>query len=355
MSRILSHINFDEPFWWGKTALTDSRLLPPNAEGFIFFALEGRQHDGHDFIESLYQKGQRCFVVARLPHNIEQYSDAEFLLTDSPLSCLQAWAAWHRRQFVPLQVLGITGSNGKTIVKEWLYQLLENDLQVVKSPKSYNSQLGVPLSVLQIRPQHRWAIFEAGISQRGEMAALAHIIAPQIGIFTNIGAAHDEGFASLEEKITEKALLFASCHSLIYCSDYPQVQQYLQKHYSQKNLISWGRGKEARILVEDLPSETASFVGVRMYWNEEIFDFQLPFSSPAPIENAIHCIVFLLYLGYKAQDIGYKIAQLRDLPMRLQWKEGINGSMLIDDTYNNDPGGLRVALAFMQQKKGQGD
>ena len=201
--------------------LTDSRQLPAPRRS-LFFALRGQRHDGHDFIPELYRAGVRNFVVAR-PVALAELPEATVLLVDDPLQALQALAAHHRRQF-DLPVIGITGSNGKTIVKEWLYQLLHREYNVVRSPKSYNSQVGVPLSVWQLQSQHTLAVFEAGISHTGEMERLAAVIRPTIGLFTNIGAAHREGFSSKAEKVREKMRLFDDCRILIYCRDHTAIE-----------------------------------------------------------------------------------------------------------------------------------
>lgn len=346
MQKKLENIHFSEAFWEGKIPLTDSRLLQ-NPQQTIFFALKGRQQDGHIYIEELYRKGVRHFVLGAELNSIK-YPEARYILVSSPLVVLQAWAAWHRQQF-GLDIIAITGSNGKTIIKEWLYQLLHHDFVIVKSPKSYNSQLGVPLSVLQIRPSDELAIFEAGISKKGEMGRLQQIIQPKIGIFTNIGQAHAEGFDSLQEKIEEKLQLFQNAEILIYCTDHTDLHRTISQTYPEKKILNWGRSEEACIKVLKT-TKSPTGIELELDYNKQLSTFRLPFSSAAAIENAIHCIALMLYLNYDNERIQHRLWQLRDLPMRLEWKEGIRQTMLIDDTYNNDLGGLRIALEFMGQK-----
>ena len=342
-------IDFYTNFWKDKEPLTDSRMLFNPAKS-IFFALKGKQQDGHAYIDMLYEKGLRCFVVKN-EIDTSAYPDAVFLSVNNPLPVLQAWAAWHRAQF-KLNVIAITGSNGKTIVKEWLYQFLELDFKVVKSPKSYNSQLGVPLSVLQIQASHQLGIFEAGISLKREMKKLEPIINPKIGIFTNIGQAHAEGFDSLAEKIEEKLILFKAAQTIIYCSDDETVHAAMLKAYPEKELLHWGFGEQALIQVrKSKKNQFHTTLAILSKWGP--LSLNLPFNTRASIENAMHCIVLMCLLDYNNEQIQNRLLQLRDVPMRLEWKEAIRQSMLIDDTYNNDLGGLRIALEFMNQKQEQ--
>jgi alanine racemase len=342
---------FDSSFFRDASPLLDSRQLQC-AETSIFFALRGQHQDGHRFVPALYAKGLRRFVVERQePDWAQSCSQAQFLVCPSPLRCLQDWAAWHRQQF-SIPVMGITGSNAKTILKEWLGQCLEGKFRVVKSPKSYNSQIGVPLSVLQLRTEHELAIFEAGISQPGEMQHLARIIQPNIGLFTNLGSAHDEGFVDRREKLAEKLKLFEHCPVLIYCADQTALKEMLEeKHWaSEKTLLSWGRAADATIPLrqQKLREEEAM---LDLVWQGQALQFFVPFRNQANLENLSHLIVCLLYLGLSAEEIQEKVKQLSALPMRLAWKAGIRGCYLIDDTYNNDFQGLQMALEFMQQKQ----
>lgn len=321
--------------------ITDSRKALASGKS-LFFAIKGIRHDGHDHIRDAYDQGIRSFVVER-PLSVRDYPLANFILVNSSISALQQIALYHRKEF-SYPVIGITGSNGKTIVKEWLYQMVTAEYNCVKNPGSYNSQIGVPLSVWQMSEQNNLAIFEAGISQVGEMDSLAAIIQPTIGIFTNIGSAHDEGFASTEEKIREKLKLFLTCETVIYCSDYPQILALLmQEPQSSKKLISWGQNPTSNVLLEYTNIHSIKINGV---FGE--YTFEVPFLDKASRENVLHCIVTLLYLGYTSDIIQEKINELKIVPMRLQLKQGINQCQVVDDTYNNDVGGLRIGLEFLE-------
>jgi alanine racemase len=323
--------------------ITDSRK-PVITEGACFFAIAGPRHDGHQFVQSLYDTGVRQFVVERDLPSFD-HPDASVFLADSTLDVLQRAAAFHRSQY-NLPVIGITGSNAKTIIKEWLDQLLSPDYVIVKNPGSYNSQLGVPLSVMEIREHHNLGIFEAGISRKGEMEKLANIIQPTIGVFTNIGSSHDEGFESRGEKIAEKLRLFKSCRSLIYCADHAEVDSAIRARLSGVELIGWGSSKGAVVPVTSEGSE------VRIMMGGQTHTFNLSFREAAQRENAIHCIVLLLHVGQKPGVIQSRLLALRSIPMRLELKQGINQCLLIDDTYNNDVVGLHISLDFLagQQK-----
>ncbi|MCS7004977.1 MAG: bifunctional UDP-N-acetylmuramoyl-tripeptide:D-alanyl-D-alanine ligase/alanine racemase [Cytophagales bacterium] len=336
-------------FWKNvRYLLIDSRNLSV-PQSTVFFAIKGVKHDGHSFIPWLYEQGVRKFVVSHLPN--VSLPEAQFLECENPVHVLQEIAQQHREQF-HFPVIGITGSNGKTIVKEWLYQLLSDRYAIVKSPKSYNSQIGVPLSVWEMDSSHTLAIFEAGISQKGEMQRLASIIQPTIGIFTNIGSAHDEGFVNRYEKAKEKALLFSNVQTLIYCVDYPEIVQALQE-ISIPNVLTWTvqRHQEATFLVEKeilIKSCRLSFLASSLRFPS--FSVVLPFVDDASIENAIHCILLMLFLKIEPSEISQKVALLRNIPMRLEVKKGIHRCTLIDDTYNNDFVGLQIALQFQSQQ-----
>ena len=324
--------------------LTDSRKVLVSEES-LFFAINGERHDGHQFIESLYQSGIRQFVVEK-KLNEQNYPEANFLLTDSAVHTLQSIATYHRKQF-SLPVIGITGSNGKTIIKEWLYQLLSPDYRTVKNPGSYNSQIGVPLSVWQLQPHHQLGIFEAGISQPGEMENLESIIQPSIGLFSNIGSAHDKGFRNTEEKIREKIKLFSNSETIIYCKDQVQSAAIIEETHSSKNLLSWGKTTMANVQIHS--DNGISDVTLK----NKRHRFTLPFRNSASIENIHHCIVLLFHLGLSAEQIQERILQLKGVSMRMELKQGINHCQIIDDTYNNDLGGLQISLDFLagQQKK----
>ncbi len=306
-------------------------------EGTVFFAIAGKRHDGHQFLAELYRLGIRQFVIEK-PVALGSFPNGNFFLVPSSLSCLQSLVVHHRRQF-SIPVVGVTGSNGKTIIKEWLYRLLSPDFNIVKNPGSYNSQLGVPLAVGQMQAHHSLGIFEAGISKTGEMARLQEIIRPTLGLFTNLGPAHDDGFLNREQKIQEKLNLFVSADLIVYCKDQTFVAAAIEKRFPKK-LLSWGSGMaDIGIEHDHRHAFSVSYKGRH---------FLVPFSFPdaASAENAGHCIA-LLYLGYEAETIQKRIALLKTVPMRLELKQGINHCQIIDDTYNNDLAGLQISLNFL--------
>jgi Alr-MurF fusion protein len=325
-----------------QTLLIDSRKSVVS-ESSLFFAIKGIRHDGHKHLDELYQSGIRQFVVER-EIDTSRFPQANILLVNSSIAALQKIAANHREQF-SLPVVGVTGSNGKTIIKEWLYQLLSPDQSVVKNPGSYNSQLGVPLSVWQIQSHHQFGIFEAGISQPNEMEQLQKIIQPTIGIFTNIGSAHDEGFASDKEKIEEKLKLFKKVQTLIYCVDHIEIGEQIAKQ--SLPVFTWGKSPSANIQVQEAAN------GLAVTFGQTSFQLQLPFKDKASVENCMHCVTAMLYLGYEQRTIQERLLQLKAVAMRLELKQGINHCQVIDDTYNNDLAGLRISLDFLasQQKK----
>lgn len=314
------------------------------SESALFFAISGERHDGHDYIKELYSNGIRQFVVERnIP--IESFPQANFLVVHSSIQALQRLVNAHRSKY-SIPVMGITGSNGKTIIKEWLYQLLSPDYRIVKNPGSYNSQIGVPLSVWQMQSHHQFGIFEAGISKPHEMHELQKIIQPTLGIFTNIGTAHDEGFTSFEQKINEKLTLFSKSERLIYCSD----QEPVRAAILASSLPSFGWGFHAQADLHIIPSDERFFI----VWKGQKHSLKLPFKDKASTENCFHCIAMMLYLGYSVQTVQERISLLKTVPMRLELKQGINNCQIIDDSYNNDLGGLRISLDFLagiQKKK----
>jgi alanine racemase len=323
--------------------ITDSRKILASEES-VFFAIDGERHDGHQYISSLYENGVRQFIIEK-QIDLSAFPEASFLLVSSSLNALQQIAKTHRSRF-SIPVIGITGSNGKTVIKEWLYQLLSPEFNVVKNPGSYNSQLGVPLSVWQLQPYHQLAIFEAGISKTGEMEILESIIQPTIGLFTNIGPAHEEGFKNTEEKIQEKIKLFKKAEAIIYCKDHPSAKQ-MEDAFANKKLISWGKNSSAKILVQTKNATS------EITWENKKSVIEFPFRDSASLENAHHCIALLLHLGIPIETIQARIYQLKSISMRMELKQGINNCQLIDDTYNNDLAGLKISLDFLsgQQKK----
>jgi alanine racemase len=306
-------------------------------EGSVFFAVKGKHSDGHAYIDSLYKNGVRQFIVE---HTISTnaYREANFIQVNSSIEALQKIAAHHRDKF-SIPVIGITGSNGKTIVKEWLYQLLAKQYTLVKNPGSYNSQIGVPLSVWQMQPYHTLGIFEAGISQPGEMEKLERIIKPTLGVFTTLGTAHDESFQSDEQKIEEKIKLFKHVTVLICCADHDKLFRYVKS--SGIPVLSWGFSPVADVKVAKKDGEFL------VTWKNQNFTISLPFSDPASVENALHCLTILLYLGTDIHTIVQGLNSLRSVAMRLELKEGINQNQVIDDAYNNDLGGLQLSLDLL--------
>lgn len=317
------------------TLVTDSRKAVLS-EGSLFFAIGGAHHDGHRFVPRLLEQGIKQFVVEHPVENIE--GRANVLLVGSSIKALQDIAAYRRSQSLA-PVIGITGSNGKTIIKEWLYQLLAPDFKIAKNPASYNSQLGVPLSVWQMQKHHTLGIFEAGISTTNEMENLQRVLKPTIGVFTNIGSAHDEGFNNTGEKIREKLKLFSESSVVIYCKNHFQIDEEIRK--AGMKALTWGTlpGADIQIVWADNT--------YRVSFNDKTFSLKLPFSDAASVENCFHCVAVLLHLGIDPVKIGERIAALRSVPMRLELKDGINHCQIIDDTYNNDLAGLQVSLDFL--------
>ncbi|MCW5906561.1 MAG: bifunctional UDP-N-acetylmuramoyl-tripeptide:D-alanyl-D-alanine ligase/alanine racemase [Chitinophagales bacterium] len=336
--------------------LLDSRKLI-HPEQTLFFALPGQKLDGHTYISELYLKGVRSFVVSKPPLQ-EDFPEADFIVVKDALAALQKLAGYHRSKF-NMPVIGITGSNGKTVVKEWLYQLLHEDYNIVRSPKSYNSQVGVPLSLWLMNEENNLAIFEAGISEPDEMLRLEKIIRPTIGIFTNIGEAHSEGFLNIRHKTKEKLKLFVNSDVLIYCKDYPDINQSIAEINSlskgsddTENKIktfTWSFSNEADLYVASvLQKENQSFVHC-IYKGKEI-DFEIPFSDRASVENAIHCVCVMLYLQMEPAVIAERLKHLARIAMRLEMKDAINNCSLINDSYNSDLNSLRIAIDFLKQQ-----
>jgi Alr-MurF fusion protein len=331
--------------------ITDSRkLLFPQTS--IFFAMQGQGRNGNDFIESLYKKGVRNFVVDKSFKEAEKYLDTNFLVVENVLVALQTLAAHHRHQF-NFPIIGITGSNGKTIVKEWLNQLLSDDYNIVRSPKSYNSQVGVPLSVWRIHESNDLGIFESGISQLNEMANLQKIIDPEIGIVTFIGSAHAEGFASLEEKIKEKLLLFKNSKQLIFCADdevlAKEVENFIATINPSIEIFTWGKNTKATFFVKEISKQEKSTNIVCVYDGIE-FSFTIPFTDDASIHNAITCCTTMLLLKISSADIAKKMQSLRPIAMRLELKQGINNCSIINDGYSADLQSLGISLDFLAQQ-----
>ena len=329
--------------------LTDSRSLV-FPETTLFFALRTKVGDGHRYVADLYRRGVRNFVVGTLPAEHETaFPDANFLQVMSPLKALQRLAERHREEH-DIPVIGVTGSNGKTVVKEWLYQLLSPTLHVTRSPKSYNSQVGVPLSVCLLGEHSEIGIFEAGISQPGEMAALRAIIQPTIGVMTNIGPAHQENFESVEEKCHEKLSLFQDAKVLVYCADDAVVDECVATSLLRGERLAWSRRNPSAALfvsaVETL--ERGTRITYRFHGAEAAMT--IPFTDDASTVNCIHCLAVLLSLNFSAEEIASRMKRLEPVAMRLEVIQGVRNCTLINDTYNSDAASLDIALDFMARR-----
>lgn len=328
-----------------KHIITDSRY-PIYTEDSLFVALYGNRFDGHIFIDDLYNQGCRAFLVEHLPEIM--MDDAAFFVVPSTLKALQKLASWHRSHF-QFPIIGITGSYGKSIVKEWLFDLLSNHYNVVRSPKSFNSQLGVPLSVLQISDSNNLGIFEAGISKPSEMQALLEIIKPTIGIMTNVGNAHQENFTSTQEKIEEKIKLFKYANYVIYPSKYTQLGYFLQKTYASKNILSWGEQKDDFLKIKSIQSNSTQTI-VNFEIENKHFTLNLPFSNYAFVENALTSLTAAYILNVPIQQLIYYVSTLRPIDMRLKLVEAAHQCTLINDYYNSDLTSISVALEFLKQQ-----
>ena len=324
--------------------LTDSRSLC-FPEQTLFFALRTKRNDGHKYIDDLYRRGVRNFVVEQLPAG--SYEGASFLKVPSPLAALQRLAERHRDEF-DIPIVGITGSNGKTWVKEWLYQLLRTERTVTRSPRSYNSQIGVPLSVWLLNENSRIGLFEAGISQPGEMLALRDIIQPTIGVFTSLGMAHQENFRSLDEKCMEKLQLFHDAKVIVYPSDDDTVSRCVRRSDFKGERIGWSRFSEKAPMFVRTEGRHISYI-----YKDVEGSYDIPFIDEASIENSITCAAVALYLGLTPEQIAANMANLEPIAMRLEVKEGRRGLTLINDSYNNDVNSLDIALDFMNRRPEQ--
>ena len=341
-----------------KDLLFDSRLLV-SPENTLFFSLKSHRNDGNKYIDDLYAKGVKAFVVENsnsIAKIIENKDDATFILVDDTLKALQRTASFHRENF-DIPIIGITGSNGKTIVKEWLCQILSPEISVVRSPKSYNSQIGVPMSVWQLSDLHDVAIFEAGISRPDEMQNLKEIIRPTVGVFTNIGQAHGKNFDNINNKIKEKIKLFSDVETLIYCLDYKDIDDEVKR--LNVNTFTWSRINEnADVFVYSIEKEN-DITTVKANFNSRCSNFDvagckskitIPFVDDASIENAIHCWLVALKFNISDEVIAEKMKRLSPVAMRMELKSGINNCEIVDDSYNSDFNSLTIAIDFMNQQ-----
>jgi Alr-MurF fusion protein len=336
----------------------DTRTIIQADEGDLFIAITGKNNNGHKFINDAFSKGVRNFIVNDEPalSNLEKEitGNSNIILVENTVRAIQRLAAIHRKKFEIL-IIGITGSNGKTVIKEWLYQLLSQENRVYRSPKSFNSQIGVPLSVLGLNHSHELGIFEAGISTINEMENLEKIILPEIGVFTNIGQAHQEGFHSIVQKIEEKLLLFKNCKKLIYCKDYQILEEVIKQEYNEKyfsknlDLFNWSFHTDSNLRIVSVDKIHNSSL-IRGIFTNKPYSIEIPFTDPASIENAINCWLLLLVMGYNEEAIQKRMKQLIPVEMRLELKEGINNCTLINDSYNSDINSLGIALDFLNQQ-----
>ena len=339
--------NADAEIQW---LLTDSRSLT-FPETSLFFALRTPIRDGSIYIPQLYRRGVRNFVVSEDQEDWEKrYPDCNFLVTPDSLIALQRLAERHREKF-ELPIVAVTGSNGKTIVKEWLYQLLCQDYRVERSPKSYNSQIGVPLSIWLLDQQTQIGIFEAGISQPLEMQRLQDIIQPTIGVITNIGEAHQENFASREAKCLEKLKLFEECQDIVYNEDDPLIAKCIVKKGFKAHLLGWSRQNPNAYLYIGKVEKTDNKSSFTFRYKGTDYQTYIPFTDDASVEDAISALAVSLLIGLKPEVAALRLTTLEPVAMRLEVKQGINGNTLINDSYNNDLTSLDIALDFMNRRQ----
>lgn len=337
------------------TLLTDSRRLT-TAAGVIFFAISTKRNTGSKYVAELYDKGVRHFVV---PDDVSSdlrilfgtLYEANFWYVKDVTRALQQMAEAHRDQY-QIPVIGITGSNGKTIVKDWIVQILSEDHNVVASPRSYNSQIGVPLSVWQMKDDNDFAVFEVGISESGEMDRLRNVVKPTIGIFTNIGQAHDENFLSRYQKITEKMQLFTHSQTLIYCSDHKDIHGVVLEKEAMHSVerYTWGHEAGNAVQVKNVTTGVHD-THILVCHQDEEQDIEIPFIDRASVENAMHSVTLMYYLGYKGPEIARRCQRLTPIAMRMEMNEAINGSMLVNDSYSLDINSLEIALDFVQREQ----
>ena len=329
--------------------LTDSRSVC-FPEETLFFAIRSERNDGHKYIADLYRRGVRNFVVEALPEDWSAaYADANFLKVPHSVEALQRLAERHRDEF-DIPVVGITGSNGKTVVKEWLYQLLSPQMVVTRSPRSYNSQIGVPLSVWLLDERSQVGVFEAGISRKGEMQTLRGIIQPTLGVLTNLGPAHQENFASMEEKCLEKLKLFHDAKAIVYPYDDETVRRCVAESGYKGERIAWSMTDESvpmyvRQVTKDGVSTTVGYV-----FDGREGGYTLPFIDEASVANSVTCAAVALRLGLSAGQLAERMAALEPVAMRLEVKSGQRGCTLINDSYNSDVNSLDIALDFMSRR-----
>ncbi len=335
----------------------DSRKATLISGESLFIALEGQRTDGHNFIVSLYNSGIRAFIVSKtyMPGQVADLCpDAAFIATDNTLAALQKLAANKRKRFKGT-VIAITGSNGKTIVKEWFSDILGKVSAVLRSPRSYNSQTGVPLSVINLDNSYEYGVFEAGMSMPGEIEKLERIICPDIAVFTNIGEAHQENFKDIESKIKEKLVLFENSKTIIYSPGYGEIDRLIKsdKVLSSKRLFTWTFDNINADVCFRIVSDTGGKVILNVLYRNADFRLALPYSDSASVENAAIVITMLLSIGVSEKIIVGNLEQIKPVEMRMEQKEGINGCTLIEDYYNSDPAALGIALDYLKEMTGR--
>ena len=328
----------------------DSRTILSGKET-LFFALKSERNDGHHYIVDAFAKEVVSFVVESIPEDDNILKKASFVLVDNTLEALQKLAAFHRSRF-SYPVVGITGSNGKTIVKEWLAELLSPEFNIIRSPRSYNSQIGNPLSVWLMDDRFNLALFEAGISKPGEMEHLERILHPDIGLFTHLGAAHLENFSSVNELVKEKFKLFTNCKLIIYCSDFELVREEILKSASagMPKLFYWSAKDPSADLFISSIHKLTDLTNIEGIYQSVPIQLSIPFTDDAHIENAIHCWAYMLATGFEPGTFEKRFLKLSSIAMRLELKKGINGCTIINDSYNSDTASLVNALDFLQQQ-----
>ena len=335
--------------------LTDSRHAGQVSRA-LFFAIPTKRNTGCRYVADLYQRGARNFVVPQelsdsFRAQFDAMTDANFWQVKNVVRALQQVAGWRRRQYA-IPVVGITGSNGKTIVKDWIVQLLGDSRRIVASPRSYNSQIGVPLSVWQMDATDQLAVFEAGISEAGEMEHLREVVDPTIGIFTNIGQAHDENFLTRNQKIAEKLQLFTHCQVLIYCTDHKEIHNAIaeKESFRQIERYTWGSGEDNAVRLLDTVVEDHR-TRLTLLHDGRRTEVVIPFVDRASAENVMHCVTLLFYLGYDPSDIARRCLRLTPVAMRLEMNEAINNCMLVNDSYSLDLNSLTIALDFVRHDR----
>ena len=324
----------------------DSRTLS-SPDNTLFIAIPGERHNGHVFIEDLIARGVKNFLVETIP-NGKVKEGVNFVQVKNSLASLQKFIAYHRSG-LNVPVIAITGSNGKTIVKEWLFQALQPDKNIIRSPKSYNSQIGVPLSVWMLDKIYDLAIFEAGISKPGEMKNLQSIIQPDIGIITNLKEAHQENFVSYEQKAREKLVLFQGCNKIVYCRDHSVIEKLVVKQFKGEKLFTWSMNNTADVILNDFKQEKGSTF-IDLSFKGKTYQMDIPFTDKASLENSMHIITCMFLLDYNENVIRERLRNLSPVAMRLELIQGINNCSLINDTYNSDLASLDIALDFLNQQ-----